>query len=236
MIISLLTVALVIAGVLLVLILVWQLYIAEGAHLGRRAVVWLYDLAAGRYEGIKSYDRDWERKFLGEPVAAVMSGFGSARLLDVGAGTARLERALANTGREADFLVAVEPSRAMIRQARDTSSLEHVRWVQAWATPLPFPAGAFDLVASLEVLEFTPNPRATLMELVRVLRPGGWLLVTNRIGWQAPLIFGRTFSQVDFPRVLASCGLVDVEVFAWQMDYDLAWARKPGRIPDRIRA
>jgi hypothetical protein len=65
--------------------------------------------------------------------------------------------------------------------------------------------------------------------MVRVLRPGGWLLLTNRIGWQAPLILGRTISRERFPAFLEDHGLEQVEVFHWQLDYDLAWARKPHR-------
>ncbi len=79
----------------------------------------------------------------------------------------------------------------------------------------------------LEVLEFTPSPRRTLEELVRVLRPGGWLLTTNRIGWQAPLILGRYTSRTRFSRMLTDSGLKHVEVYPWQEDYDLAWAQKP---------
>jgi ubiquinone/menaquinone biosynthesis C-methylase UbiE len=93
--------------------------------------------------------------------------------------------------------------------------------------PLPFSDDTFDLVASLEILEFTPNPRKTLVELVRVLRPGGWLLVTNRVGWEAPLILGKTYPRVQFPGFLKGLGLVEVEDFRWQKTYDLIWARKP---------
>jgi hypothetical protein len=42
--------------VLLIVFLIWEIWICEGAHLGRRFVVWLYDLAASRYERIKGFD------------------------------------------------------------------------------------------------------------------------------------------------------------------------------------
>jgi len=105
-------------------------------------------------------------------------------------------------------------------------------WAQGTLERLPFDNATFDLVSSLEVLEFTPSPRHTLAELVRVLRPGGWLLVTNRIGWQAPLILGRTCPRGRFAQMLAGHGLTEVEVFPWQKDYDLAWARKPDALPE----
>jgi SAM-dependent methyltransferase len=97
---------------------------------------------------------------------------------------------------------------------------------RGWALPLPFPSGAFDFVVSLEMLEFTPNPRRTVQEFVRVLRPGGWLLITNRVSRDARWILGRTIRRTDFSPFLESAGLNDIDVFPWQVDYDLAWARK----------
>jgi 2-polyprenyl-3-methyl-5-hydroxy-6-metoxy-1,4-benzoquinol methylase len=43
---------------------------------------------------------------------------------------------------------------------------------------MPVRDATFDVVVSSECVEHTPAPRATLQELVRVLRPGGWLVVT----------------------------------------------------------
>ena len=43
---------------------------------------------------------------------------------------------------------------------------------------LPWEADTFDLITCLDVIEHTPDDRATLPELRRVTRPGGWLLVT----------------------------------------------------------
>jgi ubiquinone/menaquinone biosynthesis C-methylase UbiE len=100
------------------------------------------------------------------------------------------------------------------------------QWVRAFAVPLPFDENRFDLVVCLEVLEFTPNPGETLQELKRVLKPGGWLLVTNRIGWEAAWILGKTSPKEVFIRNLVDLGFHGIEILPWQKDYDLAWARK----------
>jgi hypothetical protein len=84
------------------------------------------------------------------------------------------------------------------------------------------------MVSSFEVLEFTPRPCAVLAEMVRVLIPGGWLLVTNRVGWQARWILGKTIPRSRVRAKMTGLGLTDVEVAFWQMDYDLVWARKAG--------
>jgi ubiquinone/menaquinone biosynthesis C-methylase UbiE len=92
--------------------------------------------------------------------------------------------------------------------------------------PLPFANGSFDIVISLELIEFTPKPKDTLEEMLRVLQPGGWLLITNRVGRDAPLILGKIFRRDDFPKVLETLGFQDVSVYPWQINYDLVWARK----------
>jgi ubiquinone/menaquinone biosynthesis C-methylase UbiE len=214
------------AAIALAIIALWELWICEGAHLGRRFVVWLYDLTATRYESIKQFDRDWERHFLGEPLAKSIQNLRRARVLDVGAGTARTGRALLPLPLFDGTLINLEPSRPMSRMGRALLGWDRAGWVNAWAVPLPFPDSTFDMVVCLEVIEFTPDPEATLAELVRVLRPGGWLLATNRVDWQAPLIFGRTWSRERFPDILARSGLQEVQVYPWQKTYDLAWARK----------
>jgi ubiquinone/menaquinone biosynthesis C-methylase UbiE len=119
----------------------------------------------------------------------------------------------------------------MLDLGRSFSLPYPAHWVQGWSQPLPFAAESFDLVASLEMLEFTPKPTRTLREMVRVLRPDGWLLVSNRIGWQARLILGHHFSQRALRQILENEGLVDIQFFAWQMDYDLVWGYKPARDP-----
>jgi SAM-dependent methyltransferase len=43
---------------------------------------------------------------------------------------------------------------------------------------LPWTDGTFDVLTCLDVVEHTPDDVATLTELRRVTRPGGWLLVT----------------------------------------------------------
>jgi len=45
--------------------------------------------------------------------------------------------------------------------------------------PLPYPADAFDVVASLDVVEHVPDPLPWLRDLVRVLKPGGLLLLST---------------------------------------------------------
>ncbi len=214
---------------ILVTLAVWELWISEGAHLGRGFVVWLYDLTASYYDRIKQFDPDWERRTLGEPLAAAAPRLPWVKLLDVGAGTGRVARSIQAVQAFEGTIYNLDPSRRMISLGRRRVTYPRTRWLQAWAIPLPFAADTFDMVTCIEVLEFTPQPRETLKELIRVLRPGGWMLLTNRVGRQAALIVGHTFRRESFTSVLAQAGLEAVETFAWQVEYDLVWAQKPTR-------
>lgn len=212
------------------LLLYWELIIAEGAHLGPRVVIPLYDWVAGRYDRqIKKFDPETEALILGQPLAIELADIPAPRVLDIAAGTGRLARAalgqLAFDGR----VVNLELAAGMLAAGRAAAggAAERVTWVRAAASPLPFPDAAFDCVTCLEALEFLPEARAVLREAARVLKPGGRLVITNRVGWQAPLILGRTFSRAGFKRWLAGLGWELQRVEAWVVDYDLAWARKP---------
>ncbi len=219
-------IVIIVAGLIGVLA-IWELWICEGAHLGRRAVVFLYDLTARRYERIKQFDPAWERQCLGEPFARALARLGGAKVLDVGGGTARLARATLPSELFEGMIYNLDASRSLLHVGRELVDSERVRWVRSWAVPLPFEGNTFDAVSCLEVLEFTPQPRHVLQELVRVLRPGGWLLITNRIGWRGALILGKSFSPEAFLHLLLDSGLQDIDVLPWQVEYDLAWARKP---------
>ncbi len=216
-------------GALAASMVVWELWICEGAHLGRGFVVWLYDLAAAHYDRIKRFRPAWESRFLGEPIATAIGGLQDALLLDVGAGTGRMTRAVRSLEQFRGTIVSLEPSQHMLHHGRALTAGEGSAWVRSWAVPLPFAGESFDMAVSLEVLEFTPEPLRTLSEMVRVLRPGGWLLVTNRVGAQARWILRRTFPRERYPEVLGSLGLEDIETYRWQIDYDLVWARKPAQ-------
>jgi len=216
---------------LLGLLLYWQLIIAEGAYLGPRIVVLLYDWSAHVYERIKQYDSGDEQWFLGLPLARALELIPAPLVLDVATGTGRLPCALLRQPPFDGRVIGLDLSRRMLHEAvRRTVQFAH-RLTFIWqdARQLPFDDDTFDAVTCLEALEFTPDPRAILVELVRVLRPGGVLLVTNRIGRDARFLPRRTFPRAEFEQVLGEFPLEDVKVRSWQVDYDLAWAIKTGK-------
>ena len=216
--------------VLLGLLLYWQLIVAEGTYLGPRVVVLLYDLSARVYERIKQFDAGAEQWFLGLPLAGTLGLTPAPLVLDVATGTGRLPRVLLRQPAFDGRVVGLDLSRRMLREAvrRTAQFADRLTYVWQDARRLPFDDDTFDAVTCLEALEFTPDPRAVLAELVRVLRPGGVLLVTNRVGRDARFLPGRSFPRDAFEGLLREFPLETVKVQLWQVDYDLAWAVKAG--------
>lgn len=226
-----------VAGLLAMLLaagLYWLLVLTEGAYLGPKAVVALYNRFAPRYDRIKQFDREDEAYFLGQPLARILAEAQGATgrqpvILDVATGTGRYPLAVLPALQGRGTIVALDRAQAMLQQAQQNlAAWPQVIYVCHAAMPLPFAGDSFDAVACLEALEFLPHPAAELGELLRVLRPGGLLVISNRIGWQARLMPGKVFSRTGLGEVLRDLGATAVQITPWQVDYDLVMALKPG--------
>lgn len=96
------------------------------------------------------------------------------RCLDVGCGVGTLSGTV--IGRfEPDLMVGIDRSAAFLKLAGRGEP--ELAVVQADASRLPFASNVFDAAVSGLVLNFVPDPRLALTEIVRVVRPGGTVLV-----------------------------------------------------------
>ncbi len=100
------------------------------------------------------------------------------RALDLGCGPGFFEILLGSVGWQVD---AVDDSVCMLRLARANAKAagldQDISFAQSDFARLPFEDGAFDLVVSRNVTWLMREPEATYDEWLRVLRPGGKLLV-----------------------------------------------------------
>jgi tocopherol O-methyltransferase len=102
-------------------------------------------------------------------------------ILDVGCGIGGSSLVLADRYRAAVTGITLSPvqrARASER-AQQAGASEQVRFEVADAMAMPFEANRFDLVWSLESGEHMPDKRRFLQECLRVLRPGGRLVLAT---------------------------------------------------------
>jgi ubiquinone/menaquinone biosynthesis C-methylase UbiE len=211
-------------------VVVWWLIIpTEGVYLGRRAVIWLYDRFAHRYDGVKNYYREYEQMYLAQPIMEAITPHKSPLVLDVATGTGRLPLAMMRHNSFQGRVVGVDLSRKMLHYAAKNLYLfeERADFIWSPAENLPFADNTFDVVTCLEALEFMTNPKAVLVELVRVLRPDGLLLVTQRQNTR--LMPGKTWSSGEIQTMLADMSVANAKAQIWQVDYRKVWGRKSGQ-------
>ena len=132
-----------------------------------------YDRLAPRYE------QRWGRYVQASTEATLQRvQLGSQQsLLDVGCGTGLLLARLLAQVPDAR-LAGVDLSPGMVAQARARLP-STVPILVGDAEALPFPANSFDVVVSVSSFHFWPRPSRGLVELRRVLRPSGCLVITD---------------------------------------------------------
>lgn len=224
-------VPLLILAALLALTVYWLFFLTEGAYLGERVVVWLYDRYAGRYDAIKDWDIQDEIEYLAEPfVAEVGERRRPPLILDVAAGSGRLALAVRLSGLlpDARWVLLDASGKMLARAKKRLGEDERLIYIQHTAQNLPYEDDLFDVVTCLEALEFMPDPVAALAEMARVLRPGGLLFITNRIGLQARFMPGRVWTHAQAFQYLKANGLRSVSIRPFLVDYEWVTAIKKG--------
>jgi 2-polyprenyl-3-methyl-5-hydroxy-6-metoxy-1,4-benzoquinol methylase len=133
-----------------------------------------------QFERIFSHEKN-----LAEPIDA-MIGLSGRKVLDFGSGTGALAVAVALRGAS---VTATDPTPVSLDACRWRAQYfglddARVHPVTVGTAPgLPFPDASFDVVTCNSVFEFIPTRRDDhVRELVRVLRPGGHLVISTENG------------------------------------------------------
>jgi len=119
--------------------------------------------------------------YFGKPVrdSAIAKAYlrSEMAVADVGSGTGFIAAGLAPLVKR---VYVVDGSAAMLAVAKkNLGEFSNVEYHEADGSSLPFPAESLDAVFANMYLHHTPDPLAALREMVRVLRPGGRLVITD---------------------------------------------------------
>lgn len=138
-----------------------------------------------RPEEAGEYDAMDHSEVIARFVADFLAAHGSGRggeLLDVGTGPARLPIALCRADRLFRIL-GVDLAGPMLdlarRNAAEAGLIDRIRFARGDAKSLPFPDGRFEAVVSNSIVHHIPRPEAALAEMVRLVAPGGTLMVRD---------------------------------------------------------
>ncbi len=143
----------------------------HGDDLGRQATL-------RSFEDLAYRDAFWPRREYEDrcdrlALRALLPATGDL-LIEVGAGFGRLANEYAGY-RE---VVLLDASATMLQAARERLGSDgRFRIVEADLCSLPFPDASFDAAVCIRVLHHFEDPRPAIVELARVLRPGGVLVL-----------------------------------------------------------
>ena len=156
-----------------------------------------FDTIAARYDRMNhlmtaGLDRRWRR------LAVRQLGGGSKRVLDVACGSGDM---MVELSRQGHSPVGIDLSREMISVARQKV---HFQLLQGDAMQMPFASGMFDAVTCAFGVRNFANLEGGLSEMLRVLKPGGMLVVLELSTPDSPLV--RPFYSLYAERLIPLLG------------------------------
>jgi ubiquinone/menaquinone biosynthesis C-methylase UbiE len=182
-------------------------------------------------------------------IVALVAERNQPLVLDVGCGGGHVTAAVAPASRA---VVACDLTPAMLAQVEQLCierGLGNVRTQQADVEALPFDDHSFDLVVSRYSAHHWPNPQQGVAECLRVLRPGGTMLLSDIVAPEQPALdtflqtveYLRDRSHVRDHRVsewvamFGAAGALAQPVLAWNLALDFeAWVARMATPPAQV--
>jgi SAM-dependent methyltransferase len=138
-------------------------------------------------------------------------------VLEIGFGQGRTAAVLLDAGHH---VLGADPSQTMVNQAtarnRNACRNRSADLRHSNGTTIPFPTGAADAAFTVHTIYFMPDPATTLVEIARVLRPGGTLVIACRTSdtpppaWMDPAIY-RIPTGAQLTSMLTTAGFTGVD-------------------------
>jgi len=155
------------------------------------------------------------------------------RYLDVGCGVGTAARRIAATSDL--YVTGIDIDPKQVEAAKGGATYPNLQYKVMDATKLEFADGEFDVVASRMATHHIPNWERALCEMMRVLRPGGYLLYSDFVfpAWLAKVT--RYIRFLNFPSTSALHPLAEKARFVtiYQLRHaaklDVIWRKEQPR-------
>lgn len=123
-----------------------------------------------------------------EWIAAYVQRRQTPLVLDVGCGAGHVSRTVAPWSQQVVAFDLTPAMLAQVEQLMQQHQITNVLTRQGDVEQLPFEPASFDLVLSRYSAHHWPHPERALAECLRVLRPGGAMLLSDIVAWEAPAL------------------------------------------------
>mgnify|MGYP001400563085 FL=1 len=141
----------------------------------------MFDAIAGHYDSLNrflsvGFDRRWRRRLVDSVVLTE-----TETVLDLCTGTADVAIALCQAKPSCRRVIGVDFSTEMLRHGRNKLNtqdlISKVHLLRADGTAIPLPSGSVDAATIAFGIRNIQNPMHALLEIRRVVRPGGRLII-----------------------------------------------------------
>lgn len=169
----------------------------------------------------------------------LLEGIDGGVILDVGCGSGQFTEILVESLASYTSITGIDVAEEVLKEARRKFPGREFSFINASSMKLPFSEASFDMAAISKALHHVEDPRKTLGEMHRVVKPGGYLLINemNRDvlsdEQESHLIYhhlrseiddalgvnhNHTFTRDDLVRIASGLGLKDMQTWEFIPD------------------
>jgi ubiquinone/menaquinone biosynthesis C-methylase UbiE len=182
-------------------------------------------------------------------IARLVQQHGGQRVLDAGCGAGHTSAAAAPYVREVVALDLTPSMLAQVNELAQERGLTNITTRQGDVEQLPFDDAEFDIVVTRYSAHHWPHPQVAVHECARVLKPGGWFILSDIMAADDPAqdtflqvlevlrdpSHVRDYSIAQWQAYLGAAGLYSEVIETWSLFLDfVSWVARINTPPQHI--